>query len=81
MFKFCLDFEEEVLTKIYKALDEIGNSIWACTDCDHSSKNKHHVLEHIEAKHVVSAGYHCIACDKMCPTKNALRKHNFRYHK
>ena len=67
--------EEMINSKMWK-----GEGQWACTDCDYTSKKKDHVYEHIEAKHVQGPGYMCQQCDKVCPTRKALRHHLGRYH-
>ena len=55
--KYCLDYDVETQSKIYKSQDQTGRFIWACSDCDYASKNKHDVLKHIEAKHLVTVAY------------------------
>ena len=58
----------------------LGPSLWLCIECSYTSKNNSNVYEHIEARHVGSSGYFCSICDKTCPTRNAFRIHNIRYH-
>ena len=55
-------------------------NMWACTECDYSSKSKCNVGHHIEAKHIQHDGYYCFQCDKTLPSKGALRMHNKRNH-
>jgi len=75
------DIEKIIWSKMYKTADAGGSSVWACSECEYNSKFKHNVFEHIESKHVGSYGYPCSVCNKVCPTKNAFRIHNIRYHK
>lgn len=69
-----------IRSKMVKSDKSHGPSMWLCTECDYSSKNNSNVYEHIEARHVGSAGYYCQFCDKTCPTRNAFRIHNVRHH-
>lgn len=71
--------DDIILSKMVK-LKEVGGSVWNCTDCSYSSKNKSNVYEHIESRHVVSYGYNCQLCQRSCPSRNAFRIHNIRYH-
>ena len=75
------EIQKIIWSKMYKTADVGGSSIWACSECEYNSKYNHNVFEHIEAKHVGSLGYLCDICNKVCPTKNALRTHNIRHHK
>jgi len=54
--------------------------IWLCTDCDYTTKKSSNLYEHIESRHCPTAGYTCGICAKFCPTRNAMRNHNVRYH-
>ena len=67
--------EEMINSKMWK-----GVGHWACTDCEFTSKNKSNVFEHIEGKHIQGPGYICPECEKICPTKKALRHHLARHH-
>ena len=75
------DADQMIQSKMVKTVDERGYRLWSCTDCDYTAKISHNLYEHIEAKHVGSYGYHCQLCDKTCPSRNAFRIHNIRYHK
>ena len=57
------------------------DGIWACTDCDYTSKNNSNVYEHIEGKHVSNPGYICLLYNKICSIRKALRCHKYRNHK
>lgn len=54
---------------------------WRCLDCTFASRNRHHVIEHIEAKHVDHPGYVCGECGVTLRNRSALRSHKSRYHK
>jgi len=56
------------------------DGIWLCTDCDYTTKKSSNLYEHIESRHCPTAGYTCGVCAKFCPTRNAMRNHNVRYH-
>jgi len=74
------DMDVLIRSKMVKSDKSHGPSMWLCAECDYSSKNNSNVYEHIEARHVGSAGYYCQFCDKTCPTRNAFRIHNVRHH-
>ena len=54
--------------------------IWRCADCDHQTKFRTSLFEHVESKHIDSSGYICQYCLKLCRTRNALRSHIHRQH-
>lgn len=70
-----IELENEILSKLFPR-----DGLWACTDCEYERKNKNHVIEHIEAKHVNHPAYECGECGKLCTTRNTLRQHK-RVHK
>ena len=51
-----------------------------CTDCRYVTKKSSNLYEHIESRHCLTSGYTCDICAKFCPTRNAMRNHNVRYH-
>ena len=57
-----------------------GASVWGCLECSYQSSNRHNVLAHIEAHHIVHGGHKCPICGVSSPTKNALRMHMKRKH-
>ena len=61
----------------------IGNTGigFQCADCNYATQSKRNMFNHIESRHVTSAGVECWACAKVCPTREALRKHMSRDHK
>ena len=60
-------------------LNEDG-TMYVCLSCGYKARSRRTVFEHIESKHVHSAGYTCGVCTKFCKTRNALRSHMARYH-
>ena len=64
-----------------KVADDIGGTVWKCTDCGYESKYKTNVTEHVESKHVTSAGVVCNFCSSMCVNRKALRNHIYKYHR
>jgi len=53
---------------------------WQCKVCLWETKHKTRLWEHIEAKHVQSAGYSCPFCSKFCSSKNAWKQHKSKFH-
>ena len=81
--RFCLGaFWEEIQRRIFPLSDiEPGNTRFGCTDCEHTSRDKHAMSLHVESKHVQSSGYTCPICSKFCLSRNAWHLHKSRYHK
>ena len=59
--------------------DDMG--VWHCLQCPFNSKRCSVVKNHVEAKHIESAGFMCPLCSTVCPTRNALTMHTGRKHK
>ena len=55
--------------------------LYQCCDCSYTSANSRNMVNHIESKHVTTAGAQCQVCKKICPTREALRKHVSRSHR
>ena len=70
----------EMEADIARRMSKVGE-LWQCLDCLWTTKYKTTLWEHIEAKHVTSAGYTCPICHKFCPSRNAWHLHKSRYHK
>lgn len=68
--------DQEILSKMQKR-----DSLWFCNVCNFSSAYKSNVYKHVDAKHVNTTGYTCSMCHKFCPSINALKLHESRYHK
>lgn len=56
-------------------------SMYTCTICGKVCPDKSAGRNHLESKHIPSAGYNCEICSKFMHTKNALQIHMCRYHK
>ena len=54
---------------------------WYCVDCHYESANKGDVGNHIEAKHVETAGASCDICGIVTKTRKAMKMHKMRQHK
>ena len=54
---------------------------WYCVDCHYESANKGDVGNHIEAKHVETAGTSCDICGIVTKTRKAMKMHKMRQHK
>jgi len=58
-----------------------GGKAWQCIHCQYVTKNKTHMSEHIDAKHIVSAGIPCKFCPKICPNRKSFKNHMYNQHK
>jgi len=54
---------------------------WQCITCGWETKLRARLWEHVEANHVQTSGYLCPICQKLCPSKNALKVHKSRNHR
>ena len=59
--------------------DELG--IWGCMQCEFTSNKTNNVRNHIEAKHIQSAGFQCSVCNAVSPTRHAMKMHMLRKHR
>ena len=59
---------------------QLPSNLWACTKCDYVQVLKKNVYQHVDSKHM-DFQYPCQECDKMLPTRHALREHFRRLHK
>jgi len=57
-----------------KMKKDIATGLWICLDCGIMRK-KSHLLDHIEAHHVVHPGYICDHCSKCYKSRANYRKH------
>lgn len=55
------------------------HGIWYCVSCPYSSPNKAYLRAHIESKHISSEGFQCSTCEKVCPTRHAMKMHLIRH--
>jgi len=51
-----------------------------CAKCDHTSKQRQNMANHVEAKHVQHEGVVCPLCHKHFATRQAHRMHHSRVH-
>ena len=84
---FSLDFNADYKDTDFEStingmMEKVG-SMWHCKVCGkgYTSKNKTGLKVHVESNHTSGFTHTCNICQKMCPTKSALRFHNFKYHK
>ncbi len=57
------------------------DGVWTCNICDRSSKNRAHIVEHIEAKHIDDGeSYVCTICGKLQRTRQVYRTHFAKDH-
>ena len=74
-----LDFHvlnQIIATKIVR----VSCTEFRCTDCDHVSSQRGNMINHVEARHVVTEGILCHICQKHSPTRQAYRMHMVRVH-
>ena len=73
-------FEEEIEKRMICLSRLSGSSGYGCSECSHTSRDKYAMSVHIEAKHVTQVTLSCQFCDRICPTRESLRKHISRNH-
>ena len=59
----------------------LPRSSYAWSVNQYRGAQKHHVLNHIEAKHIKVVIHTCDVCGRQCPTRNALYAHKSRTHR
>merc|ERR550519_589637 len=69
------DLDNTIKTMFYKI--EAG---FQCTECEHVSKQRPNMVNHVEAKHVQHNGVVCELCNKHSTTRQAHRMHQHRAH-
>lgn len=75
----CINLSDDLEAEIRSKMICLGGGQWQCSDCSLVTKSTN-LYNHIEGKHVNSAGHHCQLCGKFCRTKNGLIAHNHRSH-
>jgi len=60
-------------------VDETGSRVWTCHLCNRTNKEKQDIKRHMEIH--LQVQHDCPHCDKQVKTREALRKHIYRYHK
>ena len=78
LFTFAVSADSEIETIIDSQLSRDESGSWYCSSCNYSNHAKGTVRAHIEAKHVISSGYQCTICSKVCPTRHAFKMHRLR---
>ena len=68
---------DAIKAKIYKT----EGGLYNCYECGYSSKYKTTCQDHVESRHISTAGFICPYCQKFCPTRNALKSHISKNHK
>jgi len=76
------DSDKTELSEIIAMRMERNNTLgtFNCLECGYTSKNRHNMIDHIEAKHF-KIQYHCDQCDYVSNGRNPLRVHKYRRHK
>jgi len=76
--KVCQSLNE-VKAEIEKTLSRDNSTgTWYCNQCNYANHAKNTVEQHIECNHIVSTGFQCEFCDKVCPNRHALKMHKLR---
>jgi len=70
------ELDQIIISKIVR----VNASEFRCKDCEHVSRQRGNMINHIEAKHVEYGGVVCRTCGKLCPTRQAHRMHLARIH-
>nr|ACO15753.1 Broad-complex core protein isoform 6 [Caligus clemensi] len=68
------------LDKAIEALIVKKDGVWTCKRCDVPMSNKNNLVNHIEAKHMVTDGFACSTCNTLYKTRHSLRQHNYIKH-
>ena len=71
----------DVKVAVEEQMERQAGGEWRCLACGWESKAKTRMFEHVEAKHVVTAGYNCPLCGKFCPSQKSLKNHKFTSHR
>ena len=74
-----IDFASAKLDEQINAILEKVDNGWKCNICQHKDhKNKDHVKEHIESRHIEGWSHSCNMCGKTLKTRACLRQHTQR---
>ena len=68
------------LDRLIKGLYYKIDAGFQCAKCDHTSKQRQNMANHVEAKHVQHEGVVCPLCHKHFATRQAHRMHHSRVH-
>jgi hypothetical protein len=66
---------QDLKKRIDSKIVQLESGEYGCTDCDYTSKFRHNLPKHIEARHVMIPGLQCNTCMKVCPTRESFRRH------
>ena len=72
---------DQLNSHIEAQMTKLDSGRWQCLTCGWETHARARLWEHVEATHVVTSGYSCELCHKICPSKNAYKTHKSRYHK
>ena len=75
-------FDAELDTMMYKIVDELGQTLWACSSpgCDKRNKKKSHMRMHVET-HIVGIKHKCDFCLADFKTRSSLSSHVWKFHR
>jgi len=67
-----------IMSHIYK---DHMDGLYHCTDCNAAMVNKTHLIEHVDAKHVVHPPYSCDSCGKLIQSRSCFRRHRNKHER
>lgn len=76
-----MNVPDQLNSDIEAQMTRLDSGRWRCLTCGWETHARARLWEHVEATHVVTSGYPCELCHKICPSKNAYKTHKSRYHK
>ena len=78
---FISDMFKELDRLIQGKMVRTSDGQFSCCECSFTSRSKYCLANHVESKHVNYGGVICHLCEKVLPTRQALRMHNSREHR
>jgi len=73
------ELDDLIAQSMSLVVDETGLKVWTCHLCNRTNKEKQDIKRHMEIH--LQVQHDCPHCDKQVKTREALRKHIYRYHK
>ena len=70
---------DDLKAKIESKIIAFESGEYGCQDCSYTSKFRHNLPKHIEARHVSHPGIQCDMCMKTCQTRESFRRHMARH--